>query len=135
MCKTREFFFEAFNNLMEAHNLFNFDLGFFLADISYFDHATSIFGPLFQDFYEFFLVGFYGCAYILPRNRKKISNFVFVLDIVSEFLKRKRLNIDNLKKKEEKKINVYANKLLLIKNNALSPQWAKNGKKCALSLF
>ena len=71
----------------------------------------------------------------MPRNRKKISNFVFVLDIVSEFLKRKRLNIDNLKKKEEKKINVYANKLLLIKNNALSPQWAKNGKKCALSLF
>ena len=120
---------------MEAHNLFNFDLGFFLADISYFDHATSIFGPLFQDFYEFFLVGFYGCAYILPRNRKKISNFVFVLDIVSEFLKRKRLSIDNLKKKEEKKINVYANKLLLIKNNALSPQWAKNGKNCAFSLF
>ena len=34
---------------------------------------------------------------------------------ISEFLKRKRLNIDNLKKKEEKKINVYANKLLIKK--------------------
>ena len=72
---------------MEAHDLFKFDIGFFFANVNNFDIATIVFGPLFQNFYEFLFVAFYGCAYIWYRLKKNQIKNLFL--VISEFWKEK----------------------------------------------